>query len=128
LPACQSALQPWVSLGLLYDQSPPGVWFLNTVIFYRMGLLAPCPTPILEDQGVSLLVWTLPLDLTGMVALLIVKLPPAMLSGPQSRTSPTTMTRWRHPLEGGVKLLDFIHICGVMLGMNIRVAQKFGTD
>jgi hypothetical protein len=54
LPACQSVLQPWASLGLLYNQSPPGVRFLNKIIFYRMGLLAPCPTPILEDQGFSL--------------------------------------------------------------------------
>jgi hypothetical protein len=54
VPACQSALQPWVSLGLLYNQSPLGAGFLNQIVFYRMGLLAPCPTPILEDQGVSL--------------------------------------------------------------------------
>jgi hypothetical protein len=54
LPACQPALQPWVSLVLLYNQSPPGVRFLNKIIFYRMGLLSQCPTPILEDQGVSL--------------------------------------------------------------------------
>jgi hypothetical protein len=54
LPACQLALQPWVSLGLLYNQFPPGVRFLNKIIFYRMGLSAPYPTPILEDQGVSL--------------------------------------------------------------------------
>jgi hypothetical protein len=54
MPACQSALQPWVSLGPLYNQSLPGVRFLNKIIFYRMGFLAPCPTPILEDQGVSL--------------------------------------------------------------------------
>jgi hypothetical protein len=54
IPACQSALQPWVSLGLLYNQSPPRVRFLNKIIFNRMGLLVPCPTPILEDQGVSL--------------------------------------------------------------------------
>jgi hypothetical protein len=54
LPVCQSALQPWVSLGLLYNWSPPGVRFLNRIIFYRMGLLAPYPTPILEDQDVSL--------------------------------------------------------------------------
>jgi hypothetical protein len=53
LPACQSALQPWVSLGLLYNQSPPGVRFLRKIINDRMGLLAPCPTPILEDQGAS---------------------------------------------------------------------------
>jgi hypothetical protein len=52
--ACQSPLQPWVSLGLLYNQSSPGVRFLNKIIFYRMGLLAPCPTPIVEGQGVSL--------------------------------------------------------------------------
>jgi hypothetical protein len=52
--ACQSALQPWVSLGLLCDQSPPGVSFLNRIIFYRMELLAPCPAPVHEDQGVSL--------------------------------------------------------------------------
>jgi hypothetical protein len=50
MPACQSALQPWVSLGLLYNQSPPGVRFLNKIIFYRTGLLAPCPTPNLEDR------------------------------------------------------------------------------
>jgi hypothetical protein len=53
LPACQSALQPWVSLGL-YNQSPPGVRFLNRIIFYGMGLLPPCPAPIPEDQSVSL--------------------------------------------------------------------------
>jgi hypothetical protein len=52
--ACQSALQPWVSLGLLFNQSPPGVTFLYKIIFYKIGLLAPCPTPILEHQGVSL--------------------------------------------------------------------------
>jgi hypothetical protein len=54
LPACQSALQPWVNLGLLYNQSPPGVRFVNKIVFYRMGFLALCPTPILEDEGVSL--------------------------------------------------------------------------
>jgi hypothetical protein len=27
--ACQSTLQPWVSLGLLYNQSPRGVRFLK---------------------------------------------------------------------------------------------------
>jgi hypothetical protein len=48
--ACHSALQPWESLGLLYNQSPTGVRFLNNHIFYKMGLLAP----ILEDLGVSL--------------------------------------------------------------------------
>jgi hypothetical protein len=42
--------EPWP----LYNQSPPGVRFLNKIIFYRMGLLAPYLTPILEDQGVSL--------------------------------------------------------------------------
>jgi hypothetical protein len=52
--ACLPELQSWVSLGLLYNQSPPGVRFLNKIIFYRMELLAPCPTTILEDQGVSL--------------------------------------------------------------------------
>jgi hypothetical protein len=49
ISACQLVLQHWVSLGLLYNRSPPGVRFLNKIIFYRMGLLAPCPTPILED-------------------------------------------------------------------------------
>jgi hypothetical protein len=48
IPACQSALQPWVSLGLLYNISPL-VRFLNKIIFYMMGLLAPCPNPILKD-------------------------------------------------------------------------------
>jgi hypothetical protein len=52
--ACQfgaTALgMPWVSLGLLYNQSPPGVGFLNKIIFYRMGFLAPCPTLNLEDS------------------------------------------------------------------------------
>jgi hypothetical protein len=38
LPACQLALQPLVSLGLLYNKSPPGVRFLNKIIFYRLGL------------------------------------------------------------------------------------------
>jgi hypothetical protein len=54
LPACHSALQASVSLGLLYNESPPGVRFLNKNIFYKMGLLAPYPTPILKHQGVSL--------------------------------------------------------------------------
>jgi hypothetical protein len=52
--ACHSTLQPWVSLGLLYNQSPPGVRFLNKIIFYSVGLLVLCPNPNLEDQGVSL--------------------------------------------------------------------------
>jgi hypothetical protein len=53
------ALQPWVSLGLLYNQSPllsiPSAYprlavrFLNKITFYRMRLLAPCPTPILDE-------------------------------------------------------------------------------
>jgi hypothetical protein len=64
MPACQSALQPWVSLGLLYNQSSL-VRFLNKIIFYRMGLLAPCPIPSWKTR-VSLLVWTLPFDRTGM--------------------------------------------------------------
>jgi hypothetical protein len=68
-----------VNLGLLYNQSPPDVRFLNKIIFYRMGLLAPCPTPILEDQGVSLGLYSL--TLPAWVALLVVKLPPALLSG-----------------------------------------------
>jgi hypothetical protein len=44
LLACQSVLQPCLSLGLLYNQSSPGVRFLNKIIFYRMGtyLLSPC--------------------------------------------------------------------------------------
>jgi hypothetical protein len=54
MSVCHSVLQPRVSLGLLYNQSPPGVRFLNKIIFYSIGLLAPCPTPTLEDQGVSL--------------------------------------------------------------------------
>jgi hypothetical protein len=49
--ACQSALQPWVGLGLLYNQSPSGVRFLNKILFYRMGLLAPCTTPNSEGPG-----------------------------------------------------------------------------
>jgi hypothetical protein len=52
--ACQSALQPSVGIGLLYNQSPPGVMFLNKIVLYSMGLLAPCPIRILEDQGISL--------------------------------------------------------------------------
>jgi hypothetical protein len=41
--------EPWPPL-----QPVSTVRFLNKIIFYRMGLLAPCPTPILVDQGVSL--------------------------------------------------------------------------
>jgi hypothetical protein len=62
LPAGATALgEPWTPL-----QPVSTVRFLNKIIFYRMPLLAPCPTPNLEDQGVSLLVWILPFDLTGM--------------------------------------------------------------
>jgi hypothetical protein len=35
--ACQLALQLCVSLGLLCKQFPPGVRFLNKIIFYRLG-------------------------------------------------------------------------------------------
>jgi hypothetical protein len=63
--ACQSALQPWVSLGLLYNQSSPGVRFLNKIIFYRMGLLAHAQPPSWRTR-VSLLVWTPPFDLSGL--------------------------------------------------------------
>jgi hypothetical protein len=38
------------ALGEPYNQSPPGVRFLNKIIFYRTGLLAPRQTPILEDH------------------------------------------------------------------------------
>jgi hypothetical protein len=51
LPVCQSALQAWVSISLLYNQSPPGVRFRSKIVFYRMGLLVPCPYPILENLG-----------------------------------------------------------------------------
>jgi hypothetical protein len=108
LPACQSALQPWVSLGLVYNQSPPGVSFLNKIIFYRMGLLAPIPT--LEDQGVCL-----SLDSTLWPALLVVKLPPTLLAGSQSRTSPTTTTRWRQLWGRG----------NVTLGFYIKISWAF---
>jgi hypothetical protein len=62
---CQLVLQPWVSLGLLYNPSPTGVMFLNKIICYRMGLY---PHP--GGPG-SLLVWTLPFDLTGMGVVMI---------------------------------------------------------
>jgi hypothetical protein len=45
LNTCQSALQPWVSLGLLYNQSPPGVRFLNKIIFLQNGIVSPMPNP-----------------------------------------------------------------------------------
>jgi hypothetical protein len=41
--------EPWPPL-----QPVSTVRFLNKIIFYTMRLLAPCPTPILEEQGVSL--------------------------------------------------------------------------
>jgi hypothetical protein len=44
-----------------------------------------------------------PLTLPAWVALLVVKLPPALLSGAQSRTSPTTTTRLRHLWEASIE-------------------------
>jgi hypothetical protein len=41
------------------------------------------------------------LTLPAWVVLLVVKLPPALLSGSQSRTGPTTTTRWGHLFFGG---------------------------
>jgi hypothetical protein len=41
--------EPWPPL-----QPVSTVRFLNTFFSYRIGLLAPCPIPILEDQGVFL--------------------------------------------------------------------------
>jgi hypothetical protein len=50
LPVGATALgEPWPTL-----QPVSTVWFLNKIVSYRMGLSAPCPTPIPEDQGVSL--------------------------------------------------------------------------
>jgi hypothetical protein len=49
-----------VSFGLLYNQSPPGVRFLNKIIS-KDGVVGSMPNPILDDQSV----WTLPFDLTG---------------------------------------------------------------
>jgi hypothetical protein len=92
MPACQSALQPWMSLGLLYNQSPPGVRFLNKIIFYRM------PSPHLRG----------PRYLPAWMVLLVVKLPPALLSVSQNRTSPTTTTRWRH-LGGALHYAVFLN-------------------
>jgi len=40
-----SALQPWVGLGLRLR-------FRNNIFFYRVKLLASCPTPNLEGQGI----------------------------------------------------------------------------
>jgi hypothetical protein len=37
-------VEPWPP-----PQPVSTVRFLNKIIFYRMGMLAPCPTPILED-------------------------------------------------------------------------------
>jgi hypothetical protein len=49
LPVGATALgETWPPLQPVYT-----VRFLNKIIFYRMALLAPCPIPILDDQGVS---------------------------------------------------------------------------
>jgi hypothetical protein len=125
MPACQSALQPWLSLGLLYNQSPPpGVRFLNKIIFYRMGLLAPCPTPILEAQGVSLSLDSTLWPYQHGLALLVVKLPPALLSGSQSRINPTTTTRWRH-LWVGIYLHIYNNIGAVGGGDSYSVPRSY---
>jgi hypothetical protein len=50
-------LQPCLGLGLLRG--------FVTVDFSGVGLLAPRPTPNLEDQGLHF-VWSLPFDLSGM--------------------------------------------------------------
>jgi hypothetical protein len=45
LISSSSALQPWVGLGL-------SLRFRNNIFFYRVRLLASCPTPNLEGQGI----------------------------------------------------------------------------
>jgi hypothetical protein len=81
LPVGATALgEPWPPL-----QPVSTVRFLNK-FFYRRGLLAPYPTPNMEDQGACL-----SLDYT---------LWPYRRGWPCWRTSPTTTTRWRH-LWGG---------------------------
>jgi hypothetical protein len=40
--------------------------FRDTYIFYGERSSASRPTPNLEDQGISLLVWIIPFDLSGM--------------------------------------------------------------
>jgi hypothetical protein len=95
LPACLP-----VDATALGEPCPPvqpvsTVHFLHRIIFYRMRLSAPCPTPILY-----------PLTLPAWVALLVVKLPPELLSGSQSRTTPTTTTRWRHIWGVSKEILD----------------------
>jgi hypothetical protein len=62
--ACQWALQPWVNLGLLYNQSPLlDFW---TKLFFTGWGCNPHAQPSSWRTWVSLLVWTLPFDLTGM--------------------------------------------------------------
>jgi len=45
MSSSSSALQPWVGFGLLLR-------FRNNIFFYRLRLLASCPTPNLEGQGI----------------------------------------------------------------------------
>jgi hypothetical protein len=57
IPSCHHDIVPYPLLGpfpICFTYSRLVVGFLDKIIFCRMGLLAPCPTPILEDQGVSL--------------------------------------------------------------------------
>jgi hypothetical protein len=98
LPASQSVLQPWVSLGLLYNQSPLlGFW---TKLFFTGWGCQPHAQPPLWRTKVFLLVWTLPFELMAWVALLTVTLPLALISSSQESHKPHHHDKVETPLGG----------------------------
>jgi hypothetical protein len=102
LPIGATALdEPWPPL-----QPVSTVKFLNITLFYRMGLSAPCPTPILEDQGVSLSLVSYPLTLPAWVALLVVKLPPAFAVRVTESHKPHHHDKVETPLGGSSVIIS----------------------
>jgi hypothetical protein len=60
------ALQPSVCLGLLDDKISIIIGFLTILLFYGDGVVSPIPQPPTWRTSVSLFVWVITFDLSGM--------------------------------------------------------------
>jgi hypothetical protein len=103
------------SVSHMFRLSEAGCKVSEQNYFLQDGVLSPMPNP--HPGGPGCLSWSAlyPLTLPAWVAL-VVKLPPALLSGSQSHTSPTT-TRWRHLLGGKTSEISGINLNWI--GLNV---------
>jgi hypothetical protein len=72
------------------------------ICFYEIGVSTQCPTPNLEDQGVSLSLEPHSWPVLSWETLPVATLPPAELLRSLEHASPAATTRWRHHGGGGL--------------------------